>query len=96
MVIGKVTFSPQIMAGVGVGNMTKQIFGTTVLYGVNSSIETFIPQAIGGGSLELVGIYLNQGRAILVLWYLPLALILCQTETILVHIGQDKEVAKYA
>lgn len=42
MLVGKITMDPAMMAGVGVGNMTKQLLGTTILYGVNNTIETYV------------------------------------------------------
>jgi hypothetical protein len=42
MLVGKISLDPALMAGVGLGNMTKQIFGTTILYGVNNTIETYV------------------------------------------------------
>ena len=59
MMIGNISMDPALMAGVGLGNMTKQIFGTTILYGVNGSIETFICQALGAREYKLAGVYLN-------------------------------------
>ena len=47
MLVGGISLDPALMAGVGVGNMTKQILGTTVLYGVNNTVETYVSQAIG-------------------------------------------------
>jgi len=59
MVIGNISFDPTLMAGIGLGSMTKQILGTTILYGINGSIETFGCQAAGAGKYKLAGIYLN-------------------------------------
>ena len=44
----------------------------------------------------MAGIYYNRGRFIMSLVYLPLALLLCFSESILLSLGQDASVARYA
>jgi len=87
MMIGNVSQDAVVMAGIGLGCMTKQILGTMILYGINGSIETFTSQAAGAGRKDLALIYLNQGRLIQLLWFLPMALLLCHTKDILIGIG---------
>jgi Na+-driven multidrug efflux pump len=86
--IGTISFDdPSVMAGVALGHMTKAILGSTILVGVNASIETFVSQAAGGKNYRLAGIYLNQGRIILCLMFLPIAMILLQTENLMTALG---------
>ena len=41
--VGKISLSdPSIMAGVGLGHMTKALLGSTLIVGVNASIETYV------------------------------------------------------
>ena len=47
------------MAGVGLGHMTKAVLGSTILVGVNASIETYVSQAAGAKKYWLAGTYLN-------------------------------------
>ena len=76
--------------------MTKVLLGSTILVGVNGSIETYVSQAAGAKEKKLAGTYLNQGRIILCFFFIPIALILSCTEKTMVMLGQDKEVAQYA
>lgn len=47
------------MAGVALGHMTKVLLGSTILVGVNGSIETYVSQAAGAKEKKLAGTYLN-------------------------------------
>ena len=48
MLIGTIHYKdPTVMAGVGLGNMTKVLLGTTLMYGVNGGIDTYVSQAAG-------------------------------------------------
>jgi len=40
--IGHLTLDPVLMAGFGVGNLTRRIFGTGIIYGVNNTFETYV------------------------------------------------------
>lgn len=84
------------MAAVGLGNMTKTLFGTTLMYGVNGGIETFVSQAAGAKQYKLAGIYLNQGRLILMFTFVPICYMLLSTESIMNMLGQNPHVAKNA
>jgi len=84
-----------MMAGVGMGNMIMNILGLTIAMGLNGALETLSSQAFGSSNLELCGVYLNRGRLILILVYIPITIILLQAERILLAVGQDPEVAKY-
>lgn len=44
----------------------------------------------------MCGIYLNQGRVVLLLMYLPIAAILYNTDNLLILLGQDPEVSNLA
>ena len=56
--------NPAIMAGIGLGNMTLNIFAVTLMESMNSVIDTLGSQAYGSGNLELCGVYLNRGRVL--------------------------------
>lgn len=87
---------PHMLAGVGLANMTMAFTGYMFLMGLNSCIETFVSQAAGSGKIELCGIYLNRARFLFTLFFIPLALILLQIEKVLLFLGQDPGVSKYA
>ena len=43
ILVGRINFTdPTIMAGVGLGHMTKVLLGSTLLVGLNASIETYV------------------------------------------------------
>jgi len=54
--------NPTIMAGIGLGNMTQNLFAVAFIESLNSVIQTLGSQAFGSGNLRLCGIYLNRGR----------------------------------
>lgn len=84
-----------MMAGVGMGNMVMNVLGLTIAMGLNGALETFTSQAFGSGNLKLCALYLNRGRVILILVYIPITLVLLQSEYILIQLGQNAEVAGY-
>ena len=56
------------------------MFCRHVLAGVNCAQETLVSQAYGQGQMRLTGTYLNRGRIIMSLVYVPLAVLLCFSE----------------
>ena len=85
-----------MLAGVGMGNVIMNMLGLAVIYGMNMALETLVSQSYGQGNLELCGVYLNRGRFIITLCFIPIALILTKVHDILAFIGQDPEVSRYA
>lgn len=65
------------------GNMTQNLFAISIAMGVNSAIETLVSQTSGGGNLELCGVYLNRGRYILTLLFIPITILLFNVESVL-------------
>jgi MATE family multidrug resistance protein len=88
--------NPAMLAGVGMGNMTQTLCGLSIVYGFNSALDTLISQAAGSKNIRLCGLYLNKGRFIMTLLFIPIVSILVNTEALLVGLGQNKEVAQYA
>ena len=66
------------------------------LTGMNGAVETLTSQAYGANELKLCGMYLNRGRLINTVFFVPMTIILCFTESFLILLNQDSEVAKYA
>jgi len=85
-----------ILAGIGLGNMSLSIFGFCVICGFNSALETLVSQAYGMGSMYLCGVYLNKGRIIITIIFVPIVLILLLSDRILISLGQDQMSAYYA
>ena len=63
------------MASVGLGNMIIFIFANAAFIGMNSGMETLVSQAYGAKNLTLCGQYYQRGRIIVMLYWIPLALI---------------------
>ena len=84
------------MAGVGMGNTVLNMIGLSIACGLNGAIETLVSQAYGAGKYKLCGTYLNRGRAIILIFFVPIIVFFFFCEDILVGIGQHKDVAKYA
>jgi len=76
-----------MIAGVGLGNTTQNLVALSIVYGLNSTIETLVSQAWGAGEKKLCGVYLNRGRLILSLFFIPIFIILENTESILIYLG---------
>lgn len=70
--------------GVGLGNMAQNLMGLSVVYGINSVVETLCSQAYGAGQKKLCGVYLHRARIILTFAYIPIVLSLFQVENMLV------------
>jgi MATE family multidrug resistance protein len=82
-----------MIGGVGLGNMVSNIIGLSFIYGLNMTLETLVSQASGGKNLELCGIYLNRGRVLLTILFLPISGILFNIEPALLALNQDPKVS---
>ena len=89
------TNDPSKLAAVGLANVCHSVMILSLLIGLNAAQETLTSQAFGNGNLRLCGVYLNRGRLILVVFFIPLALVpAIFAEDILLSIGQDAEVSR--
>ena len=66
---------------------TVNIMCNSILIGLNGAQETLVSQAYGMKELELCGRYLNRGFMLLVVFFIPLAVLLIFVEDILVATG---------
>jgi Na+-driven multidrug efflux pump len=57
--------------------------GLTIIEGVNSALDTFISQAYGANNYQLCGVYLNRGRFVMTLLFLPIIFISFNIQEIL-------------
>ena len=87
---------PAMLAGVGMGNMTCNLCALSIVFGFNSSLDTLVSQAAGRGDAELCGVFVNRGRFVMLLLFIPITTLLLNTKSILVAIGQDEIRAGYA
>ena len=74
--IGKVKVQAEIIAAVGVGNMTQNLIGLSVILGLNSALDTLVSQAAGAGNIQLCGIYRNRAVFIMSVVFIPIMVIL--------------------
>lgn len=93
--IGKLN-NPAMVAGVGLGNMTINMVGMSVIMGFNSALDTLISQGAGYGKLEVCGIFRLRGMFFVTLLFIPICIILCHAQELLTLIGQHEEVAIYS
>ncbi|CDW91386.1 transparent testa 12 protein [Stylonychia lemnae] len=87
---------PAKVAGTGLGNMYVNIFCLSIVFGLNGAIATLASQAHGSGNDRRAGLYLNRGRIVIGIAFIPIISILLCTEKVLILIKQDKQAANYA
>lgn len=85
-----------MLAGVGMGNMTQNLLGLSIILGFNSTLDTLISRGAGTGDIELCGVYLNRGRFVMCCLFVPICITLCNCKVILVTLRQDEQVSEYA
>ena len=88
--------SEDIMAGVGMANMYMNITCLSVLFGINMTLNTVVSQAYGFGDFRMCGVYLNRARIIVTIIFVPLGILLLQTEKIFNLMGFDKNASHYS
>lgn len=88
--------SEAAMAGVGMANMFQNILCFSVIYGFNSSLNTLVSQSFGMKDYKMCGVFLNRARFVMTLIFIPLLIILLNTESIFVSVGFDPEASYYS
>jgi Na+-driven multidrug efflux pump len=78
---------PSIMAGIGLGNMTLNLFAITFVDAMNQVIEVLVSQAYGNSNKELCGVYLNRGRFMQILLYLPITYVVLNISQFYIKLG---------
>ena len=63
------------------------MLGLSIVLGFNGAMETLVSQANGSGNIALCGVYLNRSRFVLLLSFIPISMVLFQSEAILVYVG---------
>ena len=85
-----------MMAGVGMANMFINITGLSTIMGINATMNTLVSQSYGMGNYKMCGLYLNRARIVITIIYIPIILLLLNTETIFDVIGFDPEASHYS
>ena len=75
------------MAGIGLGNMTINLFGMAFIDGMNGVIEVLVSQAYGNGNKELCGVYLNRARFISLCIFVPIVYIIINISHLYTQLG---------
>ncbi len=73
--------------------MTINLCGLSIFFGFNSAIESLVSRAVGANQFENCGILLYRGRLVVLISYIPVVIILLNSQSILVAFGQNLEVA---
>lgn len=84
------------IAGIGLGNRCIQFMGLTLILGMNAALDTLVSQAAGAGNMELCGVYLNRGRFVMSVMFIPMMILSFNMESILIHLGQDPLASMYS
>jgi MATE family multidrug resistance protein len=66
------------------------------MLGLNGAISTLASQAYGAKNFHKVGVYLNRGRFIGLIAFIPQALIILNCESVLIFLRQDPLASRYA
>jgi Na+-driven multidrug efflux pump len=81
------------LAGVGMANMFVNILCLSVIYGLNETLNTFVSQSYGLGDYRMCGVFHNRSRIVMTLIYIPLSVMLSQTEAFFDLAGFDPAAA---
>ena len=88
---------PAILAAVGLCGVCCNMMVLSIMIGLNGAQETLTSQAFGAQNYHLCGLYLNRGRLILTVFFIPCALVtMIFGEVIFRAMGQDAEVSRLA
>ena len=79
--------SSTMVAGVGMGSVTLNVCCLGFMYGLNGAQDTLVSRAFGLNDLRLCGEYLNRGRAIITVIFIPIIILLLFSEKLLLAIG---------
>ena len=78
---------PSKLAGVGLGITIGQILCFSIMTGLNGALDTLVSQTYGFGELRLCAALFNRGLLILTLVFIPLAVLLCFVEPLMLKLG---------
>ncbi|KAJ0759242.1 putative multi antimicrobial extrusion protein [Helianthus annuus] len=84
------------LAAASLGNNGIQVFAYGVMLGMGSAVETLCGQAYGAHQFEMLGIYLQRSTVLLMATGIPLMFVYIFSRSLLILIGQSKEIATAA
>uniref|UniRef100_A0A8D3A3N9 Multidrug and toxin extrusion protein n=1 Tax=Scophthalmus maximus TaxID=52904 RepID=A0A8D3A3N9_SCOMX len=86
----------EVMAGYGLASATINVTTAATGCGLGLACDTLVAQTFGGKNLRRVGVILQRGVIILLLFCLPCWGLLINAEAILLCLGQDPKVTRIA
>ncbi|CDW74754.1 na+-driven multidrug efflux pump [Stylonychia lemnae] len=87
---------PTLIAGVGIGTVYLTVFGIITLCGLNTILSTLVSQSYGQGNLKLCGTYLNRGRIVITLAFIPVAIIMLNAKYFFEITGVQRKTSEQA
>jgi len=79
-----------MVAAFGIGSTICNFIFFAFAIGLNSALQTLVSQACGAKDLDLCSVYLHRSRLVLVVYFVPSALVLLNASAILKAIGQPE------
>ncbi|XP_019748371.1 multidrug and toxin extrusion protein 1-like isoform X3 [Hippocampus comes] len=86
----------EVMAGYGLACATVNVTTAATGLGLGIALDTLVAQTFGGKNLLRVGVMLQRGIIILLLFCLPCCGLLLNAQSLLLLMGQDPEVTRIA
>lgn len=87
---------PEVVAGVGTGNIFINVIAASVGFGFNGTLETFVSQSFGSNQKRACGVAFNRGRIIATILFVPIAILFFLSENILVALNQPAVISAIA
>ena len=85
--------STELLAGVGLGSMLLNVLVFAVTMGLNGTIENFVAWSYGQGDKAACGLHLNRAKVIVTIICMPVMLLFCFIDKVLIGCQQDPEIA---
>lgn len=76
--------------------MLLNVFVFAITMGLNGTIESFVAWSYGAGRLKECGTHLNRARVVVTCVVIPVMIVFCFVDAILIAVQQDPTIAKMA